>query len=286
MATGRTHVLSGYVTGTLTGTALGFPASGVVAFSIVAAGAAALNDLDHDHAAASRVLGPVSRLLAETVQAYARLLYRVTRGPGDPDRRGAHRGATHALPLLLIPCAVLLVLPHAASGVAGSVAELAGANPGPVQRWAGPAAVAVVVGFCVLLAADRLGGRVLIAATVAGVVLGVGHDPATALLSVTPWVALAVLVGTVTHVMGDAVTEQGGPWLAPLYRQDSGSDRERRWVRLALPKVLAFRTGGWFERWVVFPALVVAAVLVTPVLGGWLLDTAAGPAHGAVEALR
>lgn len=270
---GRSHVVSGWCTGVLAGSALPMPPAAVIGFGCVAAGAAALNDLDHDDSSATRVLGPMSRLLAELVQAYARWIYRRTRGPGDPGHRGAHRGATHALPLLPLPCLVIAVLPWIASGIAGAVAWLGGGNGALASRWAGPFAIAALIGFCLLVAADRLGSRFLVAAAaLAGAAcswhFGIG-DPAEALVGVAPWVALAVLGGTVTHVLGDLVTEHGLYALAPVYRVHAGTPRERRWVRVALPGWLAFKTGQWFERGVVFPLLVVTAVLVTP--GVWPL---------------
>lgn len=290
---GRSHVASGWCTGALVGYMIGLPPAGVVGFGCVTAGASALNDLDHDDSSASRVLGRVSALLADLVQAYARWVYRVTRGPGDPRRKGAHRGATHSLPLLLLPCAALAVLPWLGSVLTRSVAAVAGWDGEPVAYWVGPVAVGAVIVFCVLVAADRLGSRVLVGAAFAAVGLSVGQgqgqgsvgqgsvgqgsvgqggvvqDWAAGLVAVAPWVALAVLVGTVTHVLGDLVTESGLYAFAPLYRVQVGTDRERRWVRVALPKWLAFKTNGWFEQRVVFPALAVCAVLLIP--GVWPL---------------
>lgn len=277
---GKSHVASGWCTGVLAAGALSLPDAAIVGFGLVAAGASALNDLDHDDAAASRVLGPLSRLLAELVQAYARVLYRLTRGPGDPVTRGAHRGATHALPLLPIPCVLLLCLPLLASGSAWAVAGAAGWDTAVAWRWGGPVAVGMVIGFCLLLAADRLGSGLLV---VVGGGFSVGAwslpnsaalaDPAAALVDLAPWVALAVLVGTVTHVLGDEITEYGLYLLAPLYRTDAGTEDEKRWVRLALPKWAAFKTGKWFEKLVVFPLLVVAGVLIAP--GVWPVATEA-----------
>lgn len=270
---GRSHVISGWCTGVLVGSRLPIPAAAVIGFGCVGAGAAALNDLDHDDAAASRVLGPISRLLAETVQCYARWIYRRTRGQGDPEHRGAHRGATHALPLLPIPCAALWVMPWIVAAVARSVGKLhTGWDPDLMARWAGATSVAMVIGFCLLLVADRLGSRVLIGAAGLALLLGGAqtdiHDPAGLLWSLAPWTALAVLVGTVTHVLGDLVTECGLYALAPFYRVGEGKDR-KHWVRIALPRWLAFKTGHWFENWVVFPLLAGSAVLVTPVVGAW-----------------
>lgn len=286
---GKSHVLSGWCTGMLAGAALPIPTAGAIGFAAVAAGAAALNDLDHDDAAATRVLGPLSRILAEAVQAYARMLYRLTRGPGDPEKRGAHRGATHSIPLLLIPCGLLAVLPWIASTLGGSVAELAGWNTQAAERWTGPVAVGVVIGFCLLIAADRLGSRFLAGAALLAVLFGamkldVG-DPAQALVSVAPWVALAVLVGTITHVLGDWVTECGLYALAPLYRVGQGEERQH-WVRLALPKWAAFKTGQWFERWIVFPLLILAGLAVTPGLWPLVSPLLQHAGHATAEALR
>src|SRR3712207_5111032 len=169
---GRSHVVSGWCTGAWIGHLIGLPPAALVGFGCVTAGASALNDLDHDDSAASRVLGPVSRVLAELVQAYARWMYRITRGPGDPRRRGAHRGATHALPLLPPPCAVLVVLPWVASGIGRSVESVAGWVAELAGRWACPAAVGALIAFCVLVAVDRLGSRVLVAGVCAALALG------------------------------------------------------------------------------------------------------------------
>ena len=250
---GRSHAVSGWVTGVLTGHAIGLPPAGIIGFGCVTAGASALNDLDHDDSSASRVLGPVSRLLAETVQLYARTIYRITRGPGDPRTRGAHRGATHSVPLLIPPCALLAGLPWVL--------------PGLWVAWI----VGLVVGFCVLMVVDRLGSRVLaglviLAAATGGTQLAT-TDPVWLAATFSPWVGLSLLVGTVTHVIGDEITEYGCYALAPLLRTNPGTPRERRWVRLALPKWVAFKTNGWFEHRVVLPLLVVSGVVVAP--GVW-----------------
>ncbi len=275
---GRSHVASGWCSGALAGYLIGLPPAGVVGFGCVTAGASALNDLDHDDSSASRVLGPVSALLAELVQAYARWVYRVTRGPGDPRRKGAHRGATHSLPLLPVPCAALAALPWLMSGLGRWLSAVVGWDEGIVY-WIAPVSVAAVIVFCVLVAADRLGRRMLVGAGFAagGLMAGQGGMSqdgvlsawAAGLVSVAPWVALAVLIGTVTHVLGDLVTEAGLYAFAPLYRVRVGTDQERRWVRVALPKWLAFKTNGWFEQGVVFPVLTVCAVLLVP--GMWPL---------------
>lgn len=255
---GREHVFSGAWTGAKTAYVLNelpmvtLTPGAMVAFALVSAGAAALNDLDHPQSSASRVLGPVSGLLSDLVQAYARAMYLVTRGPGDPRSRGAHRGATHAIPMLPLPCGVMAVLPHLASRV---------------YPWAGAIMVGAIVGLCVIVAADRMGSRLVavgLIVAVTGLGVSAGSDLGAALVSAAPWVALAVLVGTITHVLGDLITEYGVPVWAPLHRTNPGTSRERRWVRVQLPSWLAFKTGGWFERIVMFPLLVWLAVTAMP----------------------
>lgn len=256
---GRSHVASGWCAGCAAGSALGLPPAGIVGFALIVAGAAALPDLDHDRSSATRVLGPVSRVLAEMVQLYARVAYRATRGPGDPVSARAHRGATHSIPLLiLVTFPALLAAPRAAVWVTG-------------RSWAAAVVVGAVAGFCALMVLDRLGGRFLAFVVVAGLgsagVSAAPPDPVRVLAEMGPWVAVAVLLGTVVHVIGDAVTEYGVPVWAPFLRSAPGTPREKRWVRVALPEWAAFKTGRWFERWVVSPVLTVGAVVLVP--GVW-----------------
>ena len=65
----------------------------------------------------------------------------------------------------------------------------------------------------------------------------------------SPTLALFVAAGLLAHLLGDGVTEAGIPWLYPFSRQ-----------RLALPRLLAIKTGGWAE------GLIVVGVLA---LAGW-----------------
>lgn len=276
MCTGRTHVLAGYPFGVLLAAALHLPEAADIGLGIVSAGAAALNDLDCGGASAARVLGPVSGALSSVVQGYSKLIYRLTRGEGDPVDRGAHRYATHALPLLvLVQTPVLFALPWVVSAVASSAARLHPGWDAPlVGHWAGAGAVAAVLGFCLLMVMDRLGSRFLAGAAL--LVLAIGgahvdlHDPASVLWTLAPWAALAVLAGTVSHVLMDEITEEGTPIGAPFLTRQTRRGTQR-WVRVRLPKWLGIKTDHWFEHLVVFPLCAIAAVVVTPVIGPWVL---------------
>lgn len=264
---GRSHVLTGWIAGALTAHAIGMTLPAAAGFALVTAGASALNDLDHDEATASRVLGPASRALAEAVQFGSRRVYAATRGPGDPADRGGHRYATHALPMMPPLALLVFTLPWLATGSAWLAHRVGVVGPGVID-WAGPAVILALLAFCVIIAADRIGSW-LIAVAVAGAVIAVaGVDVREALVDVWVWVVAAVLLGCVVHIFGDLITEQGVPLLAPLWRTGHGPDQQR-WARISLPKLLAFRAGGWFETNLVLPALVVGSVLATP--GVWPL---------------
>lgn len=77
-----------------------------------------------------------------------------------------------------------------------------------------------------------------------------------------PWEwGAAFALGWLTHIAGDAVTKGGCPLLWPA--MISG----RRWHRVRLPGWMAFRTGGWVERWIVRTVLLIlAAVLAVDLL--------------------
>lgn len=117
--------------GVVLASALHLPPAAQIGMGCISAGAAALNDLDCGGASAARVLGPVSGALSWLVQGYSKLVYRWTRGEGDPENRGAHRYATHSLVLLL----AVWFQGHAARDTAvGQVPapEVAGHQNGPL----------------------------------------------------------------------------------------------------------------------------------------------------------
>ena len=68
----------------------------------------------------------------------------------------------------------------------------------------------------------------------------------------TGGIAWAILLGTIVHCAGDSLTEHGDPWLAPFTRHRFH----------LLPKPLQFTTGTWPETVVIFPALVLAFVVL------------------------
>lgn len=233
---GRSHLLvgaAGFITtsGPLLELA-GQPALSVnelVAGTVVCAGAAMLPDLDHPNATVARSLGPVTGVLSKVIATLA----------------GGHRMGTHSLPF-----AVLMGL-LVTFGLA---------------QWQSPILALALCFFFTSLVARVLteaDGAVCaaISAGVAGVM--VMATPVTADLS---WLALAITLGCLLHMLADLVTTEGIPLLWPLSRKkisvplvgNTGGLREKLTASLAgLATCYVFATA------VVLPALFPTAAIPT-----------------------
>lgn len=242
---GRSHALSGWCAGLVVAPLIGLTSvAEVVPFAAATAGYALVPDLDHPGARASRLLGPVTRIVSGAVRAFSGLLYRITKGPRDEKSTGRHRHATHTL-----AAAVGLGFLAAGAGSSGKWAVLAVALTG------------------LLLAADVLGDWIITIVlgaamwSVTGAVIP-GTTAADAvqygLAEIGGWIGVAVALGMFVHCLGDSLTRSGCPWLWPL------PIRGETWYEIRLPKLLRFRTGGWVERAVIAPLLLLAGFLLLP----------------------
>jgi membrane-bound metal-dependent hydrolase YbcI (DUF457 family) len=244
---GRSHALSGWCAGLAVAPLLGLDLiTTAVPFAAATAGYAMLPDLDHPHARASRMLGPVTTLISRGIRAFSAGLYRVTKGPKDERCTGQHRHATHTLVAALI-----------LSGLAS-----AGGDSG------GPWAVVAIIALGLMLAVDALGDRLIVVLLAAGglwfVTLerqGLTEAVAAELTRVGGWIGIAVGLGMFVHCLGDSVTKSGCPWLWPILIAGE------TWYEIRPPRALRFRTGGPFEQSVVVPGLIAGAVLLLP--GVW-----------------
>ena len=246
---GRTHALTGWCAGLAVAPLVGAAAvEQAMLFAVTTAGFALLPDLDHPHARASKLLGPLSRVLSWLLRKTSGALYQITKGPRDEKRTGTHRHLSHT---------VLFAVGLGALATFGTEAG-------------GPYAVAGVAVLGLLLAEDALGDWMLIVSG-AGVVWWLykaGPDPVNQLDQLTGWLGIAVAVGCFTHCLGDALTESGCPFLFPLLI------RGETWYEIRLPKPMRMRTGKRVEKLLVFPVFLVAAVLLIP--GVWQLGADIG----------
>jgi membrane-bound metal-dependent hydrolase YbcI (DUF457 family) len=237
---GRSHAVSGAVAGLALPAALGMnvPNPLVVAGAAITAGAALLPDLDCDGGLATRSLGPVTKLIAEALEAVSVVVYRATRGRKDKHRDGAHRTLTHTL-------AFAAILGFSVAGLCSL--------PGEVGRWS----TLGVLYLCLLLA---LRGLPPVNSHITDLFT------AAALTALAWWLLPAVVngvylgsamaAGCVVHLVGDAITEAGVPALWPIPLAG------RTWRPLGIPRFLRFRAGGWFETVIVYPALLIAAIVL------------------------
>lgn len=241
---GRTHALTGWCAGLVVAPLVGAESVEQVAlFAVTTAGFALLPDLDHPHARASKLLGPLSRVLSWILRHTSGALYQVTKGPRDEKRTGTHRHLSHT------------VLFAVGLGMLASIGTTAG----------GPYAVAGVAVLGLLLAEDALGDWMLIVSG-AGIVWWLhqaGPNPTAELEQLSGWLGIAVAVGCITHCLGDSITESGCPFLFPI------PIAGETWYELRPPKPLRLRTGKRVERLLVFPVFAILAVLLFP--GAWEL---------------
>lgn len=241
---GRTHALSGWCVGLALAPTIGATTvHQAVAFAATTAGYALLPDLDHPGARASKLLGPITKVLSWLLRKASAGVYQLTKGPRDEHVKGTHRHLSHTL------------LFAAAMGAATYFGTRAG----------GWYAVAGVVLFGVVLAADALGDWLLL---VAGAVTAWWAFTASAggeLEQLTGWLGIAVAAGCVAHCLGDALTEHGCPFLFPL------PIAGETWYEVRPPSHLRFRTGKRVENRLMFPLFVVLGVLLLP--GVWTTIT-------------
>lgn len=236
---GRSHAASGWCVGLAVAPLLGAssPAQSLLVAATVA-GWSLAPDLDHPGAVATRWGGWLTAWLSRGLRVLSAVAFEATRTPRDRDAAGTHRHLSHTLVF---------------AGVVGTVTA--------VGTWLSPWwGVLVPVAVGTLLASRSLGRWVLVAGTVP-VAWGLlaGGD---VLSPVRGWIGVAVALGCVVHILGDALTRAGVPFLWPL------PIRGQRWFRIGSPRCVRFAAGGEAERLLVFPAFVLLGVLLVPgVLG-------------------
>lgn len=244
------HAASGALVGLAVAPELGMhtiPA--VAAFTVAMAGWATGPDLDCEGATPCNVFGPFGHATSRTIRAYSAWLYRHTEGPRDNHHSaGTHRHATHS-PFHCVLAGLIATATTMVGGTFGAVAAI---------TW-------MILGVALATMALGRAMAVVFAATAASWLIGIpitGHNLLTVTAAHAPWIGLAVGLGCLVHVAGDALTHAGVPMLFPKMINQA------RWRDFGLlPAPLRFTTGGGFERIAVYPALLTGTVLLIP--GVW-----------------
>jgi membrane-bound metal-dependent hydrolase YbcI (DUF457 family) len=254
---GRTHATSGLAAGLAVAPTLGLSSlTALVPFAVATAGYSLAPDLDHPKATPSRLLGPLTGVLSRGITAMSRGVYAATRGPQDDYQVGAggHRALTHTI-------AFALVL-----GALAAVTSLA--SPWVVAGW---------LAFGALACAAALGEWAILAVAVGIAIPAFTHPHgALALLGTMqgPTIGIAVALGALTHLAGDGLTRSGIPALWPL-----PIDGQRWHDAHLLPEKARLHTGKLPEKLLIFPALIVLAVLLALPYAAHLPDQASHLEH-------
>lgn len=214
----------------------------LVVGALICAGAALAPDLDHKSATISRAFGPISKAICEIVDKLSFAVYKATRKPADARRTGGHRTLTHTWLWAVMT-----------GGAAAAIAALGG-------RWGVLALLFVHMVLAVeglLWRAARVSSDVLVwllGATSAWILAGVLDQPGNGSdwLFTAPgqeylWLGLPIVLGSLVHCVGDALTVSGCPilWPIPVGR--------KRWYPIGPPKAIRFRAGSWVELKVLMP---------------------------------
>lgn len=198
----------------------------LVPFCVAAAGGAMLPDMDHRHATVAQSLGPVTKAAAIGIETVS----------------GGHRNGTHS---------ILGVL--AFTALTYFVAMW--------NQWAYGAWLAFLVAIASAAMFKRFKKGSVIAHTLLTIGIGVGvvYLSGTTYLPIDAIVS-GVAIGTVAHILGDMLTEQGCPLFWPFSK--------------ARFKFANFTTGEMWETvtfWLLTIALPVLVLWRTG-WGSWLLD--------------
>lgn len=247
MVMGPTHAMSGAAVGLAVAALLppewGGPSSVAETFiwGGVCAGAALLPDLDLPQSTVARAFGLVSQGASQALNVASAAFYEATRTRVDNHRGGGHRTLTHTLAF--------------AVALGGIVSALVVGFGKPVII----ATLFVTLGLAIRgLAGDWAKQEGALA------VFG-----ASAVMSVAAWavipsgtgsvsLGLVITLGCITHCLGDGITKEGIPFLAPFV-----TIKGKRWWEFTLPTVFRIRANGLFEKVALLPALTAATVVLS-----------------------
>lgn len=271
-------------TGMLTGVALAVvvspapPPTALALAALVGGGAALLPDIDHDQSTITRSAGPITRVLAEALQALARVVYRATVLPHDPpprDKRGEHRGLIHTPAFALLLGALIAggtwASPWVGIGVTYALTSAAVRS----LRWSLPQPVRSGLRLHWPIMPPLLAAAITYGLVQAGAVEQAG-----------PWLGALVSLGMIMHSLGDGATNTGIPFLwwfrrrcdrckakdkaaAAQGKPTRASCPGARWDRQnVLPEILRWSAGAKREKAIEIACLIGAAALALR-FGDW-----------------
>jgi hypothetical protein len=221
----------------------------------VAAGAAALPDLDSNSSTIVRSLGIFGKLLYHLVTVVSVTAYEATRTSKDDPAKGGHRTLFHT---------------GIAAIVAGGVTALLTTIASPISFWGakltgGQLIGLIIMGILLNVALAGLFGHFikklrssfgpyLLLLISFGLTVGLAFALPAGNGKTYAWLGLAVGGGWMVHLLGDAITKMGVPMWWPL------KIHGRRWWDIALPTFMRIKAGGTFELVILFPLFTIASI--------------------------
>jgi membrane-bound metal-dependent hydrolase YbcI (DUF457 family) len=230
----------------------------------VCAGAALLPDLDlsgkvtayKGGAIVGRSFGVFSLFVAEVTEKVSLGIYNVTKMRHDPHRENGHRTFTHTLPFAVIM---------------GGLATWLASNFG---RWAVIGILFVMFGFALRGLFHNFAHRIgwVFITLISG---GAAYGAYLLLPTVHrgyEMIGIAVGVGCLVHLLGDALTRAGVPIFWPI-----PTGGKRMWRMVGLPNAISIEAGGKVETHVLawlfaLIALIAGAGLLSPAVMDRLRD--------------
>lgn len=257
MVMGPTHAMSGAAFW-LTASALGTSIAALNTSSLpvillgtaVCAGAALAPDIDSGRSTVVNSFGALGRIGYHLANGASVSVHSATRTKYDREVSNGHRTLFHTLAMALL---------------VGGLVSLGSSLPGTVEIFGkvfptGQLFSLIVMGLFLHLALaglfekqvkkyrKKFGPYVLMASSAAITI------PIAFILPENEkyqWLGIAVGLGWMMHILGDAITKMGSPVLWPL------KIKGKRWYDVALPSFLRITAGGRFEKAVLLPVLTV-----------------------------
>lgn len=244
--------------------------------TIVCAGASLAPDIDSHSSTVVNSLGIFGKPLHKVVNGVSLAVHETTRTKYDKPRDNGHRTLFHTAAIAILMGALVSL----GSSLPGEVGILGKDFP------IGQLISILVLGFFLNLglagifekqvkkARKTYGPYVLWAISTAGAFGIAALLPEGEKFS---WLGIAVGVGWVMHILGDAITKLGSPFFWPL------KIRGKRWYDVALPSFMRIKAGGAFEKFFLLPALTLITALalfwhipgvsdITHSFIGWIKD--------------
>lgn len=224
-----------------------FTPAQVLVGAAVCSGAALLPDIDSPPSTIARSFGPFTWLIAKVVNAVSAGFHNATKTRREDFITDGHRTLTHTL--------------LGAFAAAAGVAALCGFG----GKWA----VVGLLFFLVGLAIRGLLGDWARKQGWIGVTLTSGALAWMAAQTLPEdsywWLSATVFTGIVLHLIGDCITKDAVPFIAPI------SFRGKAWWEFGPPGFLRIKAGGLIETAVLMPLFGIATLagITAYALGGW-----------------